>query len=271
MSQAPLAATARRVPAQVSVLFVVLLALLSAMLLVPQPALGQTPSPSPGSRPVLGILGFTAPDSQGVAVARVLEDSGADEAGLEPGDIIVDVEGNRVSSMEELSASIGSFNVGDSVTVTYQREGQSRTAEVELGSDRQGRRSPFEAIPQPDFGPGFPDPDTPRRAPGGVNPVSAPDYRPVIILFGLLITGALVALAVILARKNRPAGDSSEAPVPTAAYVPAGADSGKADPLEVLRLRYARGEVTREQFLTMSADLNGSPNRPSGESPTQQL
>ena len=270
MPQAPLGSA---VPGlRTSTRFVALAIALVFAVLAAQPAGAQTPepdsprptrSPLAEDRPVLGILGFTAPDDGGVTVARVLPDSGAEEAGLEPGDLIVEVDGNRVATMEDLTAAIQRFEVGEGVTIGYLREGERSTTEVELGSNQPEQRSPFGMIPDPNFGDEFPNrPDMPRM-PGST---SAPDYRPVIILFGLLITGALVALAVILARKNRPAGDAA---VETAGYVPA-AGAGGSNPQEVLRLRYARGEVTREEFMTMSADLNGDAKTPPGESPTQE-
>ena len=188
---------------------------------------------------MLGILGLTA-EGRGVTVARALPDSGAEEAGLQAGDLIVDFKGTPVRSMEDLARAVEASNVGERVTVTYERNGERRTAEVELGSSRESRRSPFEVIPQPDFGPDFDDRPEGRDAP---SPTSSPDYRPVITLFGLLITGALIALAVILARRNR---QPDEPAVPTAAYVPPAAGAGRADPLEVLRLRYAKGEISRE-------------------------
>ncbi len=269
MPQAPLASSVRRLPTPAAALFV-LIGTVLAFVLIPQAAPAQTATPSepasPADRPVLGILGLTAPENRGVTVARVVPDTGADEAGLETGDLIVDLEGNRVSSMEDLTSAMERFQVGDEVTITYERNGERRTAEVELGSSqRQRRRGPFEAIPEPDFGPNFPD----RPGdPDSQSPASSPDYRPVITLFGLLITGALIAIIVILVRQNQPAG---KAPIATAAYEPTAAAASRGDPLEVLRLRYAQGEITREEFLSMSADLNGAPSAPRGESPTTEL
>lgn len=263
MPQAPSVPSFRRLPA-----LGLLLATFAAFLLVPISARAQTPSPSespsPADRPVLGILGLTAPDNRGVAVARVLPDSGAEEGGLQTGDLIVDLEGNAISSMDDLTAAMERFRPEDEVTITYERDGERRTAEIELGSSRNQRRaSPFEIIPDP----GIPDRPGQPELPESQQPTSGPDYRPVVTLFGLLITGALIALIVLLARKNRPVAD---APVQTAAYAPLTGSAGLADPLEVLRLRYAKGEISRDEYLTMSADLNGGPTPPS-ESPTKEL
>lgn len=261
-------AAVRRLPARTILRFAFAATLLFAML-APYPAQAQSPSPGEDDTPVLGILGLSAPDGAGVTVARVVPDSGADEAGLETGDLITDLDGTRISSMEDLTAAMARFEVGDSISITYTRDGESRTGEVDLGTSRAGRGNPFQI---PDFDPRIPE-DGPneRRNPDreprlGQNQGSDADYRPVLWLFGTLITAALVTL-IVLVRKNRPA---TEAPVQTSAYVPpAGATTE--NPVEVLRMRYAKGEITRDEYLTMSADLNGSGASPSGENPTREL
>ncbi len=270
----PVCRLSNRRPAVFAVLgtFVVLALTASpALAQSPTPEESPTASPSPGrsrvtqDRPVLGILGFSAPDGRGVTIARVVPDTGADAAGLQAGDLITEIDGQKVTAMEDLTSAMETFEVGDTVTIAYERNGESRTAEVELGSsgDRIRPGAPFEVIPDPGFGE-----DSPReRAPAPTRPTSDVDHRPVIILFGVLITGALVALIVLLARRNRPVGPSAEAA--TAAYVPAAAPS-RADAMEVLRLRYAKGEISREEFLSMSADLGG-PATPPSESPTREL
>jgi membrane-associated protease RseP (regulator of RpoE activity) len=262
-------AAVRRLPARTILRFAFAATLLFA-LLAPQPVRAQSPSPEQEETAVLGILGLSAPDGAGVTVARVVDDSGADGAGLETGDLITALDGTEISSMEDLTAAMEDFEVGDTITITYTRDGESRTGEAELGTSSAGRGNPFQI---PDFDPRFPEeapnqPGSPDREPRlRQDRGSDADYRPVLWLFGTLITAALVTLIVLLVRKNRPA---PEAPVQTSAYVPpASANAG--DPLEVLRMRYAKGEITRDEYLTMSADLNGSGTSPSGENPTQEL
>lgn len=261
----------RRLPASV-VLVLALLATCMFALLAPGAAFAQSDSraetPLTDDRPVLGILGLSAPDGRGVSVARVTSGSGASQAGIKSGDIITEVEGTKITSMEDLTTTLQKFKINDTITVTFERGGETQSVEVKLGSGRStGRADPFEI---PDFDPRLPEraPSAPD-APGFESPLSSgPDYRPVMVLFGTLITGSLIALIVLTLRKNRPATQPPVDQVETRSYVPASTPRG--DALEVLKMRYAKGEVTRDEYLTMTADLNGS-GAGASESPTKEL
>ncbi len=61
----------------------------------------------------------------------------AERAGLRPGDVIVAVDGDRVNSSEELIVEIRSRVPGDRVTLTYERGGQQRQAQVTLGASQE--------------------------------------------------------------------------------------------------------------------------------------
>jgi serine protease Do len=78
---------------------------------------------------------FKVPDDQqGALIAEVTEGSAAEKAGLQNGDIITAVNGKPVSDPHGLRLTVGGMSPGEKVTVTYLRDGQSRTAEVTLGS-----------------------------------------------------------------------------------------------------------------------------------------
>jgi len=82
-------------------------------------------------------------------------------------------------------------------------------------------------------------------------------WFPFMGLFGLLLIAGVVVLVVALLRDRRHPRRSpfGERPgPPPSAYLTHQAD----DALNHLRLRYARGEVTRDDFFRMSADL-GAP------------
>ena len=83
------------------------------------------------THPWLGFVGstldpetaesFDLPVQEGAIVRRVIQDSPADVAGLQEGDIIVALDGTPVASMDEVMLEIRRREVGDTVTVTYFR------------------------------------------------------------------------------------------------------------------------------------------------------
>lgn len=64
----------------------------------------------------------------------VIPGSPAEKAGLKEGDIITKINNQTVDSNNTLSSVIGQYNVGDTVTVTYVRDGKEQTTQVKLGS-----------------------------------------------------------------------------------------------------------------------------------------
>lgn len=64
----------------------------------------------------------------------VAEDGPADKAGIKSGDIITEVEGQRVHSGEELIVKIRAHRPGDELDLLLTRGGKERTATLKLGS-----------------------------------------------------------------------------------------------------------------------------------------
>ncbi len=71
----------------------------------------------------------------GAEVKEVTKGSAGDEAGLRVGDIIKSVNNVQISSSTALVASIRGYAPGEKITVTYDRDGNERTAKVTLDSD----------------------------------------------------------------------------------------------------------------------------------------
>lgn len=69
---------------------------------------------------------------KGVYVNGLSENGAAFDAGIEPGDVIVAVNGKPTSSVPELQEAIGRKRPGESVTVTINRNGEVFDLEVEL-------------------------------------------------------------------------------------------------------------------------------------------
>ncbi len=100
-------------------------------------------------RPTLGVELVTAQavanlDIEGALVVRVGRGTGADRAGILPtvrdrfgrvqlGDIIVEVDGQKIRSTDDLSLALDRKREGDVVDVVVVREGRRRSLAVELG------------------------------------------------------------------------------------------------------------------------------------------
>lgn len=88
----------------------------------------------PSNGVLLGVAVESATDGgQGVRVVRVVPGSPAEDAGLETGDIITKVDDTDIGSASELVRTIGSHDPGDTVTITYEHDGESNSADVTLG------------------------------------------------------------------------------------------------------------------------------------------
>ena len=86
--------------------------------------------PAPLSPQLAQQAGLDA--EEGVAVLDVVEGSGAEEAGLEPGDVIVSADGELLRSVEDLLGILRNRNPGDRLELEIVRGGDRRTITVEL-------------------------------------------------------------------------------------------------------------------------------------------
>ncbi len=89
--------------------------------------------------PFLGIEGQNLPDDGGARVERVVDGGPAERAGLHAGDIIVELDGKAIHSMDELISALIQKEVGQTVRITYERDGNRRTAEARLAARPEGR------------------------------------------------------------------------------------------------------------------------------------
>jgi putative serine protease PepD len=69
-----------------------------------------------------------------VRITEVRTGTPAADAGLQSGDTLVSVDGNRIVSGEGLTSAISAKQPGDTVSITYSRGGQSHTVKIELAS-----------------------------------------------------------------------------------------------------------------------------------------
>ncbi len=80
-----------------------------------------------------GIYVVDDPPGQGVGVQRVSETSAARGAGLRPGDVIVDIDGDKVAVVEDFYAAL---READSAELTVLRPGSSRSRTFTVTIDR---------------------------------------------------------------------------------------------------------------------------------------
>jgi len=77
----------------------------------------------------------------GAVITQVTADSAVAEAGLVPGDVIVDIDGREVGNAQALRNIEGLLAVGSTVSLGYLREGRLRLATVEISEDLDARIS----------------------------------------------------------------------------------------------------------------------------------
>ncbi len=106
------------------------------------------------------------PVPEGALVQSVAEGGPADEAGLEAGtrrapqglvaggNLIVGLDGKKIASPQDLASAVADHRPGERVSVEFFRDGERRTASVELGrrptpSAEEESRGPDEGLPFP--------------------------------------------------------------------------------------------------------------------------
>ena len=106
-------------------------------------------------RPVLGINLAGPAENGGVTLEGVMENSPAQKAGLQAGDVVTEINGDVVNTPEELVRSVSEFKVGEKLTISYQRGDGEEEIEIKLarlgdlleappegpGRERRGRRN----------------------------------------------------------------------------------------------------------------------------------
>ena len=85
-------------------------------------------------------MGTNLKNQQGILVQTVTDNGGAQDAGIRKGDIITEVDGQKVTSFGKLSFAIGSKYPGDKVQIKVLRDGKEKEYTVTL-RDQKGNTS----------------------------------------------------------------------------------------------------------------------------------
>lgn len=85
-----------------------------------------------GTRPKFGILPSAGGDTVGCGVSEVLGGGPAQRAGARSGDVVIELDSQKIGSTEEFLKVLGQHKAGDRVKTIVRREGEKRTLEVQL-------------------------------------------------------------------------------------------------------------------------------------------
>jgi serine protease Do len=78
----------------------------------------------------LGVI--LKPDAKDLEIADVQDKSGAKEAGLQKGDVILAIDGKKVAKLEEVTEALKDLKAGTTAKLTYRRNNEELTIDVRL-------------------------------------------------------------------------------------------------------------------------------------------
>jgi serine protease Do len=90
---------------------------------------------------------------KGVLIEDVMDDAPAERAGLKPGDVVLELDGDAMESARKFRRMIAAADPGSTVSLTVLRDGKEKAVRVKLGEQPQGetvsRRQPGGSEEQP--------------------------------------------------------------------------------------------------------------------------
>lgn len=89
------------------------------------------------NKALLGVI--TTKDEKGAKVSEITKESPAEKAGLQKDDIITQVGKVKIHDANDLYKEIGHYSPGDTVSVTYLRNGKGNITSVILGENKVSR------------------------------------------------------------------------------------------------------------------------------------
>jgi hypothetical protein len=99
----------------------------------PSPTATAQSSSSGGYGPYLGTIPDMTPRDFGLRLTGVREGSPAATAGLRTGDVVVEFDGNPIADLYAYTYALQDKQVGDTVTIVVERDGERITVEATLG------------------------------------------------------------------------------------------------------------------------------------------
>ena len=91
-------------------------------------------------RPYIGITGMDLDEETakannlvvGIYVKAIDDFSAAEKGGLKPGDVIIEADGQKITTMDELNEIKNKHKIGDTMTLKVNRDGQERDLSITL-------------------------------------------------------------------------------------------------------------------------------------------
>ena len=126
---------------------------------VAKPIVQQIINTGSYNRPMIGITGIGLEDQSsysseqleeyfgtttGIYVYSITEGGGAEAADIEKGDIIMELNGTPVGTMNKLNTLLVQYDPGDTVTLTILRDGKEKKVDVTLTGDKTASLLPTE-------------------------------------------------------------------------------------------------------------------------------
>lgn len=124
---------------------------------------------------------------QGALVSKIDKDGPADRAGLQPGDVILSLDGKALQTTGELPAAVAQMQPGTKIELTVWREGRERKLNAKLGEMEDPQQASNDSNDKQD-------------APGGrlgvaVRPLTSDEQKQVDVKGGLLVENVAAAAA----------------------------------------------------------------------------
>jgi serine protease Do len=80
---------------------------------------------------------FGLAEAEGILVSQVIEDSPADDAGLRQGDIILQIDGDKVDKVATFRNRIALTSPGTKIKLVIFRDGKEKTIKVKIGKQSE--------------------------------------------------------------------------------------------------------------------------------------
>lgn len=94
---------------------------------------------------------FGAPDNKGVLVESVEEGSAAEHSGIKAGDVIINIENEKIQNVADVHQALEEAESGQTITVNVIRKGEKKIFKVKVPDGFYGENFPFSYEKMPQF------------------------------------------------------------------------------------------------------------------------